>query len=64
MSELKPCPFCGSTDVEAKAHGRYNYRTETDSVSWYIFCTDCDMICGYSTIKEAIINRWNERVVK
>lgn len=51
MTELKPCPFCGSEDLEC----------EDKKHIAAIYC-DCDAMMGYfDTIEEAIA-AWNRRV--
>jgi len=51
MDELKPCPFCGSSDI-----------AESRWVSgWTICCYDCDAEGPHAlTIKEAV-EKWNDR---
>lgn len=51
--KLKPCPFCGGAKIDI--------RTDDDGVSWYTFCNDCGVMCGYSMTKDDAINAWNER---
>ena len=55
MEKLKPCPFCGESDIDI--------RTDDDGLSWYAFCNDCGVMCGYSMTKEDVINAWNKRAV-
>lgn len=57
MTELKPCPFCGSTDVYILHHGTKGEHSIT--------CKDCNvwvdhMFDGMS--KEEAIVLWNRRV--
>lgn len=64
MSDIKPCPFCGATDIKAVAD-------QVDAVSWHgvIECIDCEMrvssdVCE-TTPELAIIEVtevWNRRV--
>ena len=51
--ELKPCPFCGSTDLEWSNLG------ENDD--WYVCCKSCDIqqIANYT--KQVAFERWNNR---
>ena len=53
MDELKPCPFCGESAVET--------RTDDNGISWYIFCNDCGVMCGYAMSKKDAIEAWNRR---
>ena len=50
-SEMKPCPFCGSTRIEKRRSG----------VGWYIVCDDCGM--GFSSVVDPEEN-WNTRPVE
>lgn len=54
MDKLKPCPFCGGSDIDI--------RTDDNGLSWYSFCKDCGVMCGYAMNKKAVINAWNRRV--
>ncbi len=49
MPELKPCPFCGSDDVEL--HGD----------AW-VTCEDCGAETIYCETPEEAIGHWNKRV--
>lgn len=51
--KLKPCPFCGGSDIDI--------RTDDGGLSWYSFCNDCGVMCGYSTTKDDVVNAWNRR---
>lgn len=53
MDDLKPCPFCGGKDCEI--------RHEVDN-SFYVFCKDCGVICGYSLSEYDCKIAWNRRV--
>jgi len=53
MEELKPCPFCGGTNVDA--------RTDGFGAGWYIFCQDCGVMCGYALNTVEAIKAWNRR---
>lgn len=52
MNELKPCPFCGSDDVEV-------VQLMPDS-SFMTVCSKCPVSIGAKTKDEAI-NLWNKR---
>lgn len=51
MTTLKPCPFCGSTDVDT---------TGNDEV-WFVGCNQCEAGYGHSTFDSAQ-GQWNTRV--
>ena len=53
MSKLKSCPFCSGEDAEV--------RTDDNGISWYIFCNDCGVSCGYSMKREDAVRAWNTR---
>ena len=53
MMKLKPCPFCGDTNIEVESEdGRY----------WYAFCDRC--LCEGPNVlsKKAAIEQWNGRI--
>ena len=52
---LKPCPFCGGTDIRIDLEDEYN--------NWRIMCYKClGRITGYS--KSRTITKWNTRTPK
>ena len=53
MAELKPCPFCGSKQVDVRK-GKY---------LWWVECgnADCCGNGGGSKYKKEAIERWNRR---
>lgn len=51
MSELKPCPFCGSNKIITR-------KTRM----WHrVVCEACGTVSGYWFNKEQAITAWNER---
>lgn len=54
MTELKPCPFCGGTNIAVAKEDE-----------WEVMCMDCfanvGACCSYYTEAEAI-EAWNKRV--
>lgn len=61
MTELKPCPFCGSEDVEPALD---EFAPEGHKVDWWVVhCNRCS--AEYRNIhcdKEGVIEGWNRRV--
>lgn len=56
MSELKPCPFCGS-EAKLISRGSCNYVTcSNEDECW------CGMTCPVSTPEEAV-QIWNRRTI-
>lgn len=65
MSELKPCPFCGS-DAELRS-----YIDNGGKKSWNVRCKNmCVVTCGHRnekgvwrpTLRKEAIKAWNRRV--
>jgi len=54
MTELKPCPFCGSHDVEYYETGDYGFPFN------YVCCRDCPASVRESS-EQAAITAWNTR---
>ena len=58
MNKLKPCPFCGSTDID------YGVYTGTMRGFDYVQCQECGAEIhaaeGKEYLKE-VIERWNRR---
>ena len=61
MTELKPCPICGSGNMQVKEMGEGFAR------SWVVVCDDCNMGFFYQKVgfidKNDMIAFWN-RIVK
>ena len=56
MTELKPCPFCGSTDVHILNHGTQGEHSIT--------CKDCNVWVDHmfdAMSEEEAIELWNRR---
>ena len=52
--ELKPCPVCGSTDLEINTYHRF--------IGVYCRNPSCPRTCtSYYRTKKAAINAWNRR---
>lgn len=60
-NELKPCPFCGNTEILS---GYLNYNPVTkEDYDWDTSCTICDIGFIEKTQKEAE-DKWNTRKIK
>lgn len=51
-TELKPCPFCGSTDIKPHNH-------EREPINWFV-CGRCSAE-GPGGLKEDPVKLWNKR---
>lgn len=60
--EIKPCPFCGGTDIRFTNHGRIstNPLHRYDDV-WSMACYDCEATFPNRYLKELLITCWNRR---
>lgn len=54
MIKLKPCPFCGSEDVEYTNFGK-------GFDMWLIQCDECEAMFPLLNSREEAIQRWNKR---
>lgn len=53
--ELKPCPFCGSGDVE--------FLALDDKAPYYsVWCLDCEAEGPKGRNRGGVIVRWNQRI--
>ena len=57
--ELKPCPFCASTDTKI-----YKDTTRDNIDLWFIVCFGCEVQTAEYMSEEAAINAWNRRDYK
>ena len=58
MSELKPCPFCGSKDVDVITH-EFHLQTNT----YGVMCLNCEaQTKQFYTNKFTAMRAWNRRV--
>jgi len=54
MTELKPCPFCGSHDVKHYTTGDYGFPFD------YVRCRDCSVSVRENS-EQAATTAWNTR---
>ena len=58
MAELKPCPFCGSTNIDCSNYsGSYNK-------AWFVQCDECCAMFPMFDTKEEAIEAWNTRTTQ
>ena len=66
MEQLKPCPFCGSTNVVAMHNSERDEQivpgTDVKLNTWMVECQECLSGTGYVKTEQAAIERWNGRV--
>lgn len=55
MKELKPCPFCGSQDLDFDDNGEENY---------WVYCKSCDADGSLGKGKDGAIEVWNKKYLK
>lgn len=51
MNDLKPCPFCGATNVRVKCIAEFTYSVK---------CSQCDAFGPDGPTKEYAIDHWND----
>lgn len=62
-SNLKPCPFCGSEDIEIEKaeDGKYDYNGNLIHPCWIATCNNCEIETAYFGTKEEAVFFWNTR---
>lgn len=58
MAELKPCPFCGNTDIYLD--GSDNLPPD-DHPYWYVICSECGASVFGNVDPEVAAEAWNRR---
>ena len=58
-AELKPCPFCGGTDIKIDRH--IESRSPTGEL-FTMCCCDCGATFPGRYRRELLVNAWNKRV--
>lgn len=64
MFELKPCPFCGGTNVEVLNALENQPEMELVGLSkdnWNVLCNDCYALGGTRRTAVEAIEAWNRR---
>ena len=63
MIKLKPCPFCGSEDVENGTHQDLNFWEEgMPPVYSAINCNNCNCKGPKGNSRRTAVEAWNRRV--
>lgn len=57
MLELKPCPFCGSKDVDVG----YRLPMFGENLLYYAICNDCQATSVHTRFEKNAIEAWNRR---
>lgn len=55
MTDLKPCPRCGSNGVGINRYIFVNDETE----DWDVWCDECDLHTAYYKTEEQAVEAWN-----
>ena len=64
MDELKPCPFCGGTDILMRdVRGMFGKSSNVRTYH-YMQCRNCFSQTGYYKTKSKTIKTWNTRTSK
>ena len=64
MAELKPCPFCGGTDILMRDVSGMFGKSSHARTYHYVQCSDCFSQTGYHGTKSKTIEAWNTRTQK
>ena len=56
MAELKPCPFCGSTNIRFDGYWCVEFK------GFYARCLNCDASSTPKGTKRAARKAWNTRI--
>ena len=56
QSELEPCPFCGSADLDLS-------NGYDEDANWVVICRECKASGTFCAEKARAISRWNSRAV-
>ena len=61
-SELKPCPFCGGTNIRFDEHRGEGRRMHSGETVWSMCCYDCGVAFPNRYRRELLEDAWNARV--
>ena len=54
--KLKPCPFCGSENVEV-----FKFNIDFAPGKYGVHCNDCEISVGRFNMEDDVIKGWNQR---
>lgn len=60
MNDLKPCPFCGSKNIELAQKTVFTQNIPV-GIDWYVLCNGCCSSSGLFISDHDAINAWNRR---
>ena len=60
--ELKPCPFCGGTNIRFDEHHGEGRRMHSGETVWSMCCYDCGVAFPNRYRRELLEDAWNARV--
>ena len=65
MDELKPCPFCGGTDIEIM-HWTTAVKAGPHQIMYAAFCSnpDCGAFGPWDLGESGAVEAWNKRAEK
>ena len=61
QNQLKPCPFCGSDNIERRFHTNVYLNGDVVKVSYWIQCNDCFAASVCDDDIERVVEAWNKR---
>ena len=59
MEQLKPCPFCGCTDI--CDYSNAGLAIGPKSICYGLFCVECDASTGWHNTLDEAVKAWNRR---
>ena len=67
MNQLKPCPFCGNTDLELTPYADADWvsHEDCDDEGFFVICNvnsnGCGATSGWKLEETDVIDLWNQR---
>lgn len=60
MNELKPCPFCGSSEIKLHKHDPYD-GYQGDCTMYLVYCRRCGARTEFEDEAILAVKDWNRR---